>query len=80
MTSWMLNCLGLPDTIRQDRGVQFMVEHLQQAAVEVDVKCLSVGVKAPSSMGLGERLHGPIRKIYENVRRDFPDVEDLDYL
>lgn len=74
--AWALTYLGWPDTLRHDRGVQFVATQLQTAAAEVGMRCVTVGVEAANAMGIGERIHGPIRRIFEKIKSENSEVDD----
>lgn len=72
--AWSLTYLRWPDTIRHDRGVQFVAEKLLAAAGEVGVQCVSIAVEKPNALGIGERIHGPIRRIVDKLAMDFSSL------
>lgn len=53
---------GFPNSMRHDRAVQFVSMPLQTAAAKAGITCHSVGIEAADAMGIGDRVHGPIRK------------------
>lgn len=80
LSAWVHTYLCFPDVIRHDRGSQFIAEELQAAAAAVGVQCHSAGMEAASAMGIGERIHGPIRRIFEKLSIDHPGLDDDDYI
>ena len=80
LVSWVFPYSGYPDALRHDRGTQFVAPELQVAAAEAGISAVSVGIESPNAMGIGERVHGPIRRIFEKLLADNPGFDDQDFL
>lgn len=80
LTAWVFPYSGYPDTLRHDRGTQFIASELQVVAAEAGISAASVGIESANAMGIGERIHGPIRRTFEKLLADHPDFDDHDFL
>lgn len=79
-TAWVFPYSGYPDTLRHDRGIQFTASQLQVTAAEAGISATSVGIESANAMGIGERIHGPIRRIYEKLLEEHSDFDDPEFL
>lgn len=80
LTSWVFPYSGYPDTLRHDRGIQFIASEFQVVAAEAGISAASIGIESANAMGIGERVHGPIRRTFEKLLSDYPDFDDQDFL
>lgn len=80
LQAWVFSYSGYPDILRHDRGTQFVAAELQVVAAEAGISAATVGVESANAMGIGERVHGPIRRIFEKLLADNPDFDDEDFL
>lgn len=76
---WSLRYLGHPECIPTDQGSNFVATSLQHWAGEAGITLYPVAVEASSSMGTGERIHGPLRRTVQKLRLENPTVS-LDML
>ena len=71
---WAVIYTGLPHRILTDQGSNF-----GDAFVEIgrahNVEVQRTGVEAHSSLGLGERYHGPLRNTYRKLRISYPNAD-----
>lgn len=77
---WVFPYSGYPDVLRHDQGTQFVAAELQVVAAEAGISTAAVGIESPNAMGIGERIHGPIRRIYEKILTEHPGLNDPDFL
>lgn len=77
LTCWYLRYLGHPHIILTDRGTQFVAKYLQKWAGEAGILTDSVGMESPSSLGLGERVHGPLSRTYDALAADARNAGSL---
>ena len=66
--------IGLPNRLRVDQGSAFTSDRWREITSQAGIQIRISGVKSHSSLGIGERLHGTLRRIYKKVRADFPDA------
>ena len=71
---WNLRYLGHPSSIRTDQGSNLVALGMQKWAGEAGVTLHPVAVESPSSLGLGERIHSPLRKTVARLRRENPST------
>jgi hypothetical protein len=74
---WVCRYVGAPDSIRTDYGSQFVGAEFQTLAAEMNISCSPVPVESAYSMGIGERYHGPVRRIFDRLQIAHPN-EDQD--
>jgi hypothetical protein len=69
---WICRYAGAPDSIRTDYGSQFVAGEFKVWSAEMNILCSAVPVESAHSMGIDERYHGPIRRIFERLRLAHP--------
>ena len=72
--AWCTMYTGLLNRHRVEQGYAFTSDRWCKITSRAGIQLRISGVKAHSSLGTGERLHGPLRSIYRKVRADFPDA------
>jgi hypothetical protein len=72
---WIDTYLGPPDHIAHDAGKNFVSKEFQQYARTVGTVTKSVPVEAHQSIGIVERYHGPVRRAYQIVSEELPDLD-----
>ncbi|PVH81303.1 hypothetical protein DL98DRAFT_416855, partial [Cadophora sp. DSE1049] len=71
---WIDTYLGPPDTIAHDAGKNFVSNEFRQYAIKVGTATKTVPVEAHNSIGLVERYHGPLRRIYQIILSEIPGI------
>jgi hypothetical protein len=71
---WSLRYLGHPFVIRHDQGTQFTAVGFQKWAGEAGITCHPVATEQANSMGIGERIHSPLRRTYLKLRQEHPNM------
>ncbi|KAI0993082.1 hypothetical protein K3495_g15102 [Podosphaera aphanis] len=71
---WIDTYLGPPDIISHDAGKNFVSREFQEYALSIGTKTKSVPVEAHHSIGLVERYHGPLRRIYKIITAEVPGI------
>jgi hypothetical protein len=71
---WINTYLGPPDLIVHDAGKNFVSKEFKQHARAMGTTCKSVPVEAHNSIGIVERYHGPIRRAYEIISAELPEL------
>ena len=72
---WVTTYLGYPSTLRVDQGRQFTAQRWSVRAAAAGIVLKPSGVESHNSLGLGERYHAPLRKIYERVRATVTSID-----
>jgi hypothetical protein len=71
---WIDTYLGPPDIITHDAGKNFVSKEFKQYATIFGTATRSVPVEAHNSVGMVERYHGPLRRIYHIITAELPDI------
>jgi hypothetical protein len=71
---WIDTYLGPPDYIVHDAGKNFISTEFKQNARSLSIEVKEVPVEAHNSIGKGERYHAPLRRAFETIRSDIPDI------
>ncbi len=72
--TWCTMYTGYPNRLRTDQGSVFTSDRWRQIAESNGIQLRLSGVKAHSSLGIGEKLHGPLRRIYNKVVASHPTL------
>jgi hypothetical protein len=71
---WATLYPGYPDKIRTDQGTQFKSPRWKELTDATGIELILSGVESHNSIGPGERYHGPLRRIFQKVRYDYPNL------
>ena len=71
---WCTTYLGYPNRMRTDLGSAFTSEKWRHYTNSCGIKLRLSGAQAHNSLGIGERYHEPLRRIYRKISIDFPNV------
>jgi transposase InsO family protein len=74
LQSWSLRYLGHPFVIRHDQGTPFTAVGFQKWAGEAGITCHPVATEQTNSLGIGERIHSPLRRTYLKLRQEHPNM------
>ena len=69
---WVSTYVGYPDILKADAGSVFTSRKWNKLTAEVGVAVEIAGVESSNSMGVGERYHDPLRRIYDKVLASHP--------
>eukprot|EP00173_Palmaria_palmata_P003493 Plantae.Rhodophyta-Palmaria_palmata.ctg3673.p1 GENE.Plantae.Rhodophyta-Palmaria_palmata.ctg3673~~Plantae.Rhodophyta-Palmaria_palmata.ctg3673.p1 ORF type:complete len:310 (+),score=31.87 Plantae.Rhodophyta-Palmaria_palmata.ctg3673:1047-1976(+) len=72
---WILVFIGPPDIIRHYAGSNLLSREFQKTAGESGIMCHLVAVESSHSMGVEERYHGVVRRVYDRVAADHPALD-----
>jgi hypothetical protein len=61
---WIDTYLGPPDLITSDAGKNFVSKEFKEYANTMGIRTKAVPVEAHNSIGIVERYHGPLRRVY----------------
>jgi hypothetical protein len=64
---WVYAYLGPPHELLVDQGTEVKSEFFRARCVEMGIHLVFAPVESHSSLGLVERMHGPIRRIYHKL-------------
>ena len=71
---WINTYLGPPDLISYDASTNFESREFKQYAQTVNTTTKCVPVEAHYSIGTVERYHRPLRRAYDIIRAESPDL------
>ena len=71
---WIDTYLGPPDLITTDAGKQFTSREFKQYAANMGTIIKTVPVEAHHSIGLVERYHGPLRRVFTIITTEIPGI------
>jgi transposase InsO family protein len=71
---WCSIYTGYPDRLRIDSGSAFTSVKWKTLIESRGITLSISGVKAHNSLGIGERYHGPLRRVYQKIEDEFPHV------
>ena len=72
---WIDTYLGPPDIIAHDAGKNFISREFKQYAINMGTVTKSVPVEAHNSIGMVERYHGPLRRVYRIITSEIPEID-----
>jgi hypothetical protein len=65
MEAWCSLYTGYPTRLRTDVGLMFVSPRSNELTDLAGISIRVSGIKAHNSLGIGERLHAPLRRIYQ---------------
>jgi hypothetical protein len=68
---WVATDSGYPNKLRTDAGSVFKSPRWRQYPGMAGIQVLVSGVESHNSLGLGEKIHVPLRRTFKNVNFDF---------
>lgn len=71
---WIDTYAGPPDMIRHDAGTQFIAAEFIQQAKSMSIILNQVPVEAHHSIGAVERYHAPLRRAFQVIKEDLPNL------
>jgi hypothetical protein len=71
---WCSIYTGYPDRLRIDSESAFTSVKWKTLTGSRGITLLISGVEAHNSLGIGERYHGPLRRVYQKIEHEFPHV------
>ena len=72
---WIDMYVGPPDFIVHDAGTQFTSHEFTSSASAMAITTKCVPVEAHHSIGIVERYHKPLRRAYDIIREEIPDIQ-----
>jgi hypothetical protein len=71
---WCSIYIGYPDRLRIDSGSAFTSVKWKTLTESRVFTLRFSGVKAHNSLGIRERYHGPLRRVYQKIEHEFPHI------
>jgi len=71
---WVTLYTGYPNRLRTDQGSAFTSDRWREIIESKGIKIRLSGVRAHNSLGIGEKLHDPLRRIFRKIQHDFPEA------
>lgn len=71
---WIDTYSGPPDILVHDAGTNFTSQEFKQYADSLAIQTKCIPVEAHHSIGIVERYHLPVRRAYECLQEDLPDL------
>jgi hypothetical protein len=71
---WVTLYPGYPDKIRTDQGTQFKSPRWKELTDATGIQLILSGVESHNSIVPGERYHASLRRIFQKIRYDFPNL------
>ena len=72
---WIDSYLGPPDLITHNAGKNFVSKEFVQYTATIGIGTKVVLVEAYNSIRIVERYHGPIRRAYQIISAELPDID-----
>ena len=72
---WIDTYLGPPDLVTADAGKQFMAKEFKQYAANMGIIIKNAPVEAHHSIGMVERYHGPLQRVYSIIITEISGIE-----
>lgn len=69
---WIKPCVGSPRILKADQGSEFVNDLFHRNSESIGVFLQEAPIESSNSMGLGERFHDPLRRIFLKLREDHP--------
>ena len=73
--SWVTIFTGFPNIISHDRGRQFSLEFFKGACAEFGIIAKEVPTESHNSIGLCERYHPNIRRVFRMIKDEYPGMD-----
>ena len=75
LACWSTAYVGHPDVIRLDQESSFMSKEFEQLAHKNGIHLQVSGVQSHNAIGPGERYHAPLRRIFNRIYEDIPQID-----
>ncbi|KAI9044044.1 uncharacterized protein KD926_001866 [Aspergillus affinis] len=72
---WIDTYLGPPDLITHDAGKNFVSKEFKTYAKTINISTRSIPIEAHNSIGMIERYHSPLRRAYQIIIAEIPDID-----
>lgn len=72
---WVSVYVGFPNVLSHDQGSAFTAKLFQDACKHFGIFAKGAPVEAHNALSVGERCHGPLRRIYNKIKLQCPTLE-----
>jgi hypothetical protein len=72
---WIDTYLGPPDLVTHDAGKNFVSKEFKEYANTMGIRTKAVPVEAHNSIGMVERYHSPLRRVYQIIVVELPGID-----
>ncbi|KAI9034746.1 Ribonuclease H-like domain, partial [Aspergillus affinis] len=72
---WIDIYLGLPDLITHDAGKNFVSKEFKTYTRTINISTRSIPIETHNSIGMIERYYGPLRRAYQIITAEIPDID-----
>jgi hypothetical protein len=72
---WIDTYLGPPDLVTHDVGKNFVSKEFKEYANTMGIRTKAVLVEAHNSIGMVEQYHRPLRRAYQIITVEIPDID-----
>lgn len=72
--TWCTVYTGYPNKVRTDFGSNFQSIEFKNLCKKVGISLVISGTEAHNSLGIGERYHAPLRRIYMKTSEEYPHI------
>ena len=75
VTCWASLYVGFPEKIKVDQGSCFTFVRWTKRCENVGTEVQLSGIESHNSLGVGEKYHAPLRRVYRKIRNEEPKLE-----
>lgn len=75
LSIWVTIFIGFNNTLRLEHESSFDSQLFCERSAEVGMRLRFSGVKSHKSLGVWEKYHDPLRRVFKKVKEDFPRME-----
>lgn len=75
LVCWATVFVGYPDLFKVDQDSVFTSREWRKLSEDAGIGLKVSGVESHNALGVGERYHAPLRRLYLKIRRDVPNMD-----
>jgi hypothetical protein len=75
LDAWATLYLGYPDTFKLDQGSVLTSPRWKELSYMAGTRLQLSGIESHNLIGSGERYRAPLRRIYTEIRMDYPELD-----
>ena len=75
LEAWVTVYVGMPNRIRADQGSVLTSKFWDDVTALHGVELQFSGVESHNSIGIGERYHAPLRRVFRVIRSQYPNLD-----
>lgn len=77
---WCTLYTGYPNRLRTDAGSIFTSPRWEALAEDCGISMSRSGIESHNSIGLGEKMHDPLKRVYKKIKIQDPDLDRVEAL